>query len=64
MTRIDFDALIAGWRGPALAALIAVLAGMPGLLLAPVLDRHSSGRSTGLRPRRAPLGCKASPPTI
>ena len=47
MTRIDFDALIAGWRGPALAALIAVLAGMPGLLLAPVLDRQEARFAQG-----------------
>ena len=47
MTRIDFDALIAGWRGPALAALIAVLAGLPGLLLAPVLDRQEARFAQG-----------------
>ena len=31
-----------GWRGPALAALIAFLAGLPGLLAAPPLDRDES----------------------
>jgi 4-amino-4-deoxy-L-arabinose transferase-like glycosyltransferase len=32
----------AGWRGPALAALIAFLAGLPGLMAAPPLDRDES----------------------
>src|SRR5437763_8680150 len=31
-----------GWRGPALAALIAGLAGLPGLLAVPPLDRDES----------------------
>lgn len=31
-----------GWRGPALAALIAFLAGLPGLLAMPPLDRDES----------------------
>ncbi|MDE2488239.1 MAG: glycosyltransferase family 39 protein, partial [Alphaproteobacteria bacterium] len=31
-----------GWRGPALAALIAVVAGLPGLLTVPPLDRDES----------------------
>lgn len=31
-----------GWRGPALAALIAFLAGLPGLLTVPPLDRDES----------------------
>jgi 4-amino-4-deoxy-L-arabinose transferase-like glycosyltransferase len=31
-----------GWRGPALAALIAFVAGLPGLLAAPPLDRDES----------------------
>jgi 4-amino-4-deoxy-L-arabinose transferase-like glycosyltransferase len=31
-----------GWRGPALAALIACLAGLPGLLAVPPLDRDES----------------------
>ena len=34
--------LCGGWRGPALAALIAFLAGLPGLLAAPPLDRDES----------------------
>lgn len=42
MTRPTFDQLIAGWRGPVLAALAAVLAGLPGLLLLPPLDRDES----------------------
>jgi len=31
-----------GWRGPAVAAFIALLAGLPGLLAAPPLDRDES----------------------
>src|SRR4051812_2892704 len=31
-----------GWRGPALAALIALLAGLPGLIAVPPLDRDES----------------------
>ncbi|MFZ5668630.1 MAG: ArnT family glycosyltransferase [Pseudomonadota bacterium] len=31
-----------GWRGPALAALVALIAGLPGLLAAPPLDRDES----------------------
>lgn len=31
-----------GWRGPALAAFIAFLAGLPGLLAMPVLDRDEA----------------------
>ena len=31
-----------GWRGPALAALVAFLAGLPGLLAVPPLDRDES----------------------
>jgi 4-amino-4-deoxy-L-arabinose transferase-like glycosyltransferase len=31
-----------GWRGPAVAALIAFLAGLPGLVMAPPLDRDES----------------------
>ncbi len=47
MTRLDFDTLIAGWRGPALAALIAVLAALPGLLMVPVLDRQEARFAQG-----------------
>ena len=36
------DRYVAGWRGPLLAALIALLAGLPGLLLLPPLDRDES----------------------
>ncbi|KQW82013.1 ArnT family glycosyltransferase [Brevundimonas sp. Root1279] len=42
MTRPDLDRFIAGWRGPALAALIALLAGLPVLTLIPPLDRDES----------------------
>jgi len=42
MNRIDFDRLVAGWRGPLLAALLAMIAGLPGLLLLPPLDRDES----------------------
>jgi 4-amino-4-deoxy-L-arabinose transferase-like glycosyltransferase len=31
-----------GWRGPAMAALVAFLAGLPGLVAAPPLDRDES----------------------
>ncbi|MBP7648973.1 MAG: glycosyltransferase family 39 protein, partial [Phenylobacterium sp.] len=31
-----------GWRGPALAALIAFLAGLPGVFAVPPLDRDES----------------------
>jgi 4-amino-4-deoxy-L-arabinose transferase-like glycosyltransferase len=42
MTGADFDRYIAGWRGPVLAALIALFAGLPVLLLLPPLDRDES----------------------
>ncbi|MFN3669109.1 MAG: ArnT family glycosyltransferase [Brevundimonas sp.] len=42
MMSADFDRFIAGWRGPLLAALVALLAGLPGLLLLPPLDRDES----------------------
>ena len=42
MNRIDFDRLVAGWRGPLLAALLALVAGLPGLLMLPPLDRDES----------------------
>lgn len=42
MTRPDLDRHIAGWRGPLLAALIALFAGLPVLLLLPPLDRDES----------------------
>lgn len=38
----DLDRYIAGWRGPVLAALLALLAGLPVLLLLPPLDRDES----------------------
>ena len=37
MTRPNLDRLVEGWRGPLLAALVALLAGLPGLLLLPPL---------------------------
>lgn len=42
MMRPDLDRFIAGWRGPVLAALIALFAGLPVLLLLPPLDRDES----------------------
>jgi 4-amino-4-deoxy-L-arabinose transferase-like glycosyltransferase len=42
MTRPDLDRFIAGWRGPVLAALVALLAGLPVLMLLPPLDRDES----------------------
>ena len=42
MGRLDFDRLIAGWRGPWLAALVAVIAALPGLIMLPPLDRDES----------------------
>jgi len=42
MMRPDLDRYIAGWRGPVLAALIAMIAGLPSLLLLPPLDRDES----------------------
>lgn len=42
MNRPDLDRHIAGWRGPVLAALLAMIAGLPSLLLLPPLDRDES----------------------
>jgi 4-amino-4-deoxy-L-arabinose transferase-like glycosyltransferase len=42
MGTLDLDRLVAGWRGPALAALFAVLAVLPGLLATPPIDRDES----------------------
>lgn len=42
MMRPDLDRFIAGWRGPLLAALVALLAGLPVLLLLPPLDRDEA----------------------
>jgi len=42
MKASDFDRFIAGWRGPVLAALVALLAGLPALMLLPPLDRDES----------------------
>lgn len=42
MTRPDLDRFIAGWRGPLMAALVALLAGLPVLTLLPPLDRDES----------------------
>jgi 4-amino-4-deoxy-L-arabinose transferase-like glycosyltransferase len=39
MTSLDLERLIAGWRGPALAALVALLASLPGLIAMPPIDR-------------------------
>jgi 4-amino-4-deoxy-L-arabinose transferase-like glycosyltransferase len=42
MMRPDLDRLIAGWRGPVLAMLVALFAGLPVLMLLPPLDRDES----------------------
>jgi 4-amino-4-deoxy-L-arabinose transferase-like glycosyltransferase len=42
MKASDLDRFIAGWRGPLLAALVALLAGLPALMLLPPLDRDES----------------------
>ena len=42
MIASDLDRYIAGWRGPLLAALIALFAGLPVLMLLPPLDRDES----------------------
>jgi 4-amino-4-deoxy-L-arabinose transferase-like glycosyltransferase len=42
MMRPNLDHYIAGWRGPLLAALLTLVAGLPGLLLLPPLDRDES----------------------
>jgi len=39
MPNLDLDRLIAGWRGPLLAALVALLASLPGLIATPPIDR-------------------------
>ena len=36
------DSVARGWRGPLLAALIAMVAGLPGLITLPALDRDES----------------------
>ena len=42
MNRPNLDHYIAGWRGPVLAALLALIAGLPSLMLLPPLDRDES----------------------
>jgi hypothetical protein len=42
MTPPNLDRHLAGWRGPLLAALVALIAGLPSLLLLPPLDRDES----------------------
>jgi 4-amino-4-deoxy-L-arabinose transferase-like glycosyltransferase len=42
MMRPDLDRYIAGWRGPVMAALVALLAGLPVMMLLPPLDRDES----------------------
>ncbi len=42
MSRSDLDRWGRGWRGPLLAALLALLAGLPGALRLPPLDRDES----------------------
>jgi 4-amino-4-deoxy-L-arabinose transferase-like glycosyltransferase len=36
------DALARGWRGPLLAAMVALIAGLPGLIALPALDRDEA----------------------
>jgi len=44
MTDLDrLDVLARGWRGRLFAALVALIAGLPGLLALPVLDRDEAG---------------------
>ena len=42
MMRPNLDRFVAGWRGPLLAAFVALLAGLPVLSLLPPLDRDES----------------------
>ncbi|WP_409019904.1 ArnT family glycosyltransferase [Brevundimonas vesicularis] len=42
MTRPNLDRYIAGWRGPIMAAMLTLLAALPGLMLLPPLDRDES----------------------
>jgi 4-amino-4-deoxy-L-arabinose transferase-like glycosyltransferase len=42
MLELFLDRWGAGWRGPLLAALLALIAGLPGVLAAPPLDRDES----------------------
>jgi 4-amino-4-deoxy-L-arabinose transferase-like glycosyltransferase len=42
MPNLDVDRLIQGWRGPVIAAFVAMLAGLPGLIAVPPLDRDES----------------------
>lgn len=42
MNRPNLDRYIAGWRGPLMAALLTLVAGLPSLLLLPPLDRDES----------------------
>ena len=39
MPSLDLDRLIAGWRGPLIAAFVALLAALPGLVETPPIDR-------------------------
>jgi 4-amino-4-deoxy-L-arabinose transferase-like glycosyltransferase len=42
MSSFNLDHHLRGWRGLALAALVALVAGLPGLMLLPPLDRDES----------------------
>ncbi len=42
MTDTRLDAWTRGWRGPLLAALVALIAGLPGVFAVPPLDRDES----------------------
>jgi 4-amino-4-deoxy-L-arabinose transferase-like glycosyltransferase len=42
VVKLDPDRWTAAWRGPLLAAVVAMLAGLPGLIAMPVLDRDEA----------------------
>ena len=46
MNRPNLDRYIAGWRGPVLAALLALIAGLPGLLQTRSLSRYGLSQVT------------------
>ncbi|MEI9890445.1 MAG: hypothetical protein WDN45_07400 [Caulobacteraceae bacterium] len=50
MTPPLIDRWSRGWRGPLLAALIALAAALPGLLALPVTDRAEAAPGPGQRP--------------
>ena len=42
MPNLDVDRLIQGWRGPLIAAFIALIAGLPAVFSLPPLDRDEA----------------------